>query len=129
MAEELGRRDFSDVPTPKLLDMQLKLNARLEAVCPAPVIREEGQIAEHKALRNALSSVSATYDTHFDENDDDAVTAGAEFLVSMLLTLLRRYEDGEIDERTVRTEIELIAYQERERPRQYGFNQSNVRLS
>ncbi|MGA3199630.1 MAG: helix-turn-helix domain-containing protein [Halobacteriota archaeon] len=41
VTEELGRRDLTNVPTPKLYDLMIKLHACIEKACPASNLGDE----------------------------------------------------------------------------------------
>ena len=41
VTEELERRDLTNVPTPKLYDLMIKLNACIEKACPDPILGDE----------------------------------------------------------------------------------------
>ena len=57
--EERERRDLSDVPTAKLIELELKLSTQLAKEFSAPHIRSERELLENKALRAALESAGA----------------------------------------------------------------------
>jgi hypothetical protein len=54
LKEELEKRDLSDIPTPKLLELVLKYSTRLTADFPAQTIDTEEELVEHKADREAM---------------------------------------------------------------------------
>lgn len=54
--EERERRDLSDVPTAKLIELELKLSTQLAKEFSAPHIHSEQELLERKTLRAALES-------------------------------------------------------------------------
>src|SRR5450756_353515 len=50
VTEELKKRDLSDLPTPKLYDIMVKLHARVEEALPTLTVRDDDEIAELKAV-------------------------------------------------------------------------------
>ncbi|MGZ4848741.1 MAG: hypothetical protein ACXV2D_04495, partial [Halobacteriota archaeon] len=55
LTEELEKRDLSDIPTPKLFELILKLNTSLSAEFPAPRIESDDEILERKLERAELT--------------------------------------------------------------------------
>ncbi|MGZ4852165.1 MAG: hypothetical protein ACXV3D_03120 [Halobacteriota archaeon] len=48
LTDEIERRDLSDIPTPKLFELILKLNTSLSAEFPAPRMESDDEILERK---------------------------------------------------------------------------------
>ncbi|MGZ4908658.1 MAG: hypothetical protein ACXV5F_08425, partial [Halobacteriota archaeon] len=59
LTEELEKRDLSDIPTPKLFELILKLSASLSVEFPAPTIKSDDEIAEQKRERAELARLSS----------------------------------------------------------------------
>lgn len=110
ITEELLRRELTDVQTPKLYDIMVKLDTRIEAMCPAPTLRDDDEIADQQALRGLLAArrrrQSLETMAHSKGNGDGTVRA--DDLVTMQLTTLQRFRAGEMDERAALTEIALV---------------------
>jgi transcriptional regulator with XRE-family HTH domain len=53
ITDELDKRDFSDVPTAKLIELELKTRAELAREFVEPRIRSEQQLRDAKATRTA----------------------------------------------------------------------------
>ena len=110
VTEELLGRDLTNVPTAKLYDVMVKLDARIEAVCPALTLRDDDEIADQQALRELVAArkrrQSPETVAHSQGNGDGSVRA--DDLVTMQLTTLQRFRAGEIDERAAQTEIALV---------------------
>jgi intein-encoded DNA endonuclease-like protein len=56
--EEISKRDFSDIPAEKLLDILLKYETLLRDEIVDPVFRSSGEIAESKEDRELLESLT-----------------------------------------------------------------------
>jgi len=54
LAEELERRDLSDIPTSKLIELTLKLSTSLNAEYPTPHVKSDDEILEQKLERVEL---------------------------------------------------------------------------
>ncbi|MGA2885631.1 MAG: hypothetical protein ABSE80_10810 [Halobacteriota archaeon] len=52
VTEELEKRDLSDIPTPKLVDLALKLDAQLRDATVTPPITDEAGLEARKAARS-----------------------------------------------------------------------------
>ncbi|MGZ4864917.1 MAG: hypothetical protein ACXVIG_05975 [Halobacteriota archaeon] len=59
LIEEMDRRDLSDIPTPKLLELILKLSTSLNVEFPAPRIESDDEIRERKLERTTLEQLSS----------------------------------------------------------------------
>ncbi len=59
LKEELARRDLSDIPTPKLVELVLKMSASLSAEFPPSQIKSKAEISEEKFQRKALAILSS----------------------------------------------------------------------
>jgi len=57
VTEELRKRDLTTVPTSKLFDIMVKLESRVEAMCPAPTLRDDEEIADQQALRGLVAAI------------------------------------------------------------------------
>jgi len=55
VTEELKKRDLSDVQTPKLYDIMVKLHARVEEALPTLTVRDDDEIAELKVLSELVA--------------------------------------------------------------------------
>lgn len=55
--EEVKRRDLSDVPTVKLIELELKLSAKLAAEFSTPNIQSEQELARRRALSETMMSM------------------------------------------------------------------------
>jgi len=110
VTEELRKRDLTTVPTSKLFDIMVKLESRVEAMCPAPTLRDDEEIADQQALRGLVAArrrrQSSETAAHSRGNGDGSVRADE--LVTMQLTTLQRFRAGEIGERAALTEIALV---------------------
>jgi hypothetical protein len=112
VTEELRKRDLTDVPTPKLYDIMIKLHVRVDGARPALTVRDDDEIADQKALRGLVASrrtrkVSETT-AHTRQQGNGDGTVRAEDLVTLQLNTLQRFRAGEIDEHATMTEIALI---------------------
>ncbi|MGZ4931803.1 MAG: hypothetical protein ACXV5P_05870 [Halobacteriota archaeon] len=95
--QELETRDFSDVPTDKLLNVIVKIDAQLEHTCPTPIIRDDEELLRAKKAKEHEFAI-----------DVDSSVIHAPDLVKLPLDVLRRYKAGEISERVAMHEIGLI---------------------
>ncbi len=59
LKEELERRDLSDIPTPKLIELTLEISASLKAEFPAPRIKSDDEIFEQKFERETMKRLSS----------------------------------------------------------------------
>jgi hypothetical protein len=112
VTEELQKRDLTDVPTPKLYDILIKLHARVDGARPALTVRDDDEIADQKALRELVASrrtrkVSETT-AHARQQGNGDGTVRADDLVTLQLSTLQRFRAGEIDEHAATTEIALV---------------------
>ena len=60
VVEELAQRDLSEVPTAKLYDVFIKLDTRLQDICPASIINDETEITTRAMKEIAEKSVTPT---------------------------------------------------------------------
>ena len=58
---ELDKRDFSDIPTAKLVELEMKTRAEFAREFAGPRIRSEQQLENAKADRTKIDSVEAAY--------------------------------------------------------------------
>ena len=58
---ELDKRDFSDIPTAKLVELEMKTRAELAKEFAEPRIRSEQQLQTAKAERSGADSYAAAY--------------------------------------------------------------------
>jgi transposase len=112
VTEELEKRDLSNVPTPKLYDIMIKLHARIEETCPVLVLRDENELADQRGLRDLAALRSArkasARSAQAGRSGNGGATVVADDLVTVQLTILQRFKAGEINERTAMTEVALV---------------------
>ena len=110
VTEELRKRDLTTVPTSKLFDIMVKLESRVEAMCPAPTLRDDEEIAEQQALRGLVAARRRrqSSETAALSRGNGGGSVRADDLVTMQLTTLQRFRAGEIGERAALTEIALV---------------------
>jgi len=111
VTEELKKRDLSDVQTPKLYDIMVKLHARVEEARPRFTWRDDEEIAELKVLSELVASrrrKASEAKTHTGEQDNGDGTVRAEDLVTQQLVTLQRLRTGKIDGRTAANEIATV---------------------
>jgi transposase len=110
--EEIQKRDLSDVPTPKLYDIMIKLDARVDQSRPALTLRDDDDIADQKELRELSASRRARkvleVNTHAGRQGSCNGTVSAEDLVTLQLTTLKRFRAGKIDGHTAANEMGII---------------------
>jgi len=85
VTEELKKRDLSDVPTPKLYDIMVKLHARVEEALPTLTVRDDDEIAELKVLSELVASrrrKASKAKKHIEEQGNGDGTVRAEDLVT-----------------------------------------------
>jgi len=111
--DELKERDLSGVPTPKLVDIALKLDTQLRAEALMPAIVDDAGLAARKAARNLVKSLDRERDTMqslkdgpFEKNGNGKVNGND--LVKLQITILQRYEAGEVDGRTAANEMGMV---------------------
>jgi transcriptional regulator with XRE-family HTH domain len=111
--EELKKRDLSGVPTPKLVDMALKLDTQLRDEDLTPAIVDESGLEARKAVRNVVASLyreqgptQSLEERHEAKNGNGKVKGND--LVKLQVAILQRYEAGEIDGRTAANEMGII---------------------
>ena len=66
---ELDKRDFSDIRTAKLVELEMKTRAELAKVFAEPRIRSEQQLENAKAERSKADSVEAAYARRWHRGD------------------------------------------------------------
>jgi hypothetical protein len=113
VTEELQKRDLADVPTHKLYDIMIKLNARVDGARPTLTLRDDDEIAEQKALRELVTSrrvhnASAVNAHSGGQRGNGDGTVCADDLVTLQLSTMQRFRAGEIDEHAAMTEIALV---------------------
>jgi len=111
VTEALAQRDLSDVSTPKLADLALKLDAHLTDITAAPTITDDAGLAARKADRNLVESLAtphapAQHRSLSGDRGNGHVDADA--LVRLQVHILQRFEAGEIDSTTASREIAII---------------------
>lgn len=111
--EELKKRDLSGVPTPKLVDMALKLDTQLRDEALTPAIVDESGLEARKAVRNLVEALYREHgpmqslkEGHEAKNGNGKVKGND--LVKLQVTILQRYEAGEIDGRTAANEMGMV---------------------
>ena len=57
VTEELQRRDLAGVPTPKLYDIMIKLYARIDEMCQAPILRDNEESEDDEEMRRKNETV------------------------------------------------------------------------
>ncbi|MFZ0926946.1 MAG: hypothetical protein WCE82_10725 [Halobacteriota archaeon] len=110
--EEIQKRDLVSVPTPKLYDIMIKLDTRVEEARNALTLRDNDEIADQKELRELIASrkarkaskVNAPAGRQGSDND----TVDADDLVTLQLTTLQRLRARKIDGHTAANEMALI---------------------
>ena len=111
VTEELAQRDLSDVSTPKLADIALKLDAHLTDITAAPTITDDAGLAARKADRNLVESLvtpraPAQHPSLNGDHGNGHVDADA--LVRLQIRTLQRFEAGEMDSAAASREIAII---------------------
>jgi DNA-binding XRE family transcriptional regulator len=110
--EEIQKRDLSDVPTPKLYDVMIKLDTRVDQSRPALTLHDDDEIADQKELRELIASRRARkaseLNAHAGRQGSGNGTVSAEDLVTLQLTTLQRFRAGKIDGRTAANEMAMI---------------------
>lgn len=111
--EELKERDLSGVPTPKLVDIALKLDVQLRDEALIPAIVDEAGLATRKAARTLVESLDREHspmqslkDGPLNNNGNGKVKG--EDLVKLQVIILQRYEAGEIDGHTAANEMAMV---------------------
>lgn len=113
ITEEIKKRDLSKVSTPKLYDLMIKMDARVEEVRPALTLRDDDEIADQQALRKLVASrrkrlKSLEEGAHAGRNGNGDGTVRADDLVTLQLTTLQRLRAGTIDGRTAANEMATV---------------------
>ncbi len=111
--DELKKRDLSGVPTPKLVDMALKLDTQLRDEALTPAIVDEAGLEARKDVRNLVGSLCREHgpmqslkEGHEAKNGNGKVKGND--LVKLQVTILQRYEAGEVDGRTAANEMGMV---------------------
>jgi len=111
--EEIQMRPLTDVSTPKLYDIRIKLHTRVDRILPAFTLRDDDEIADQKALRKLVASrrnrKASEVKAHAGHGSNGDGTVYADDLVTLQLTTLERFRAGEIDERTAAHEMAMVA--------------------
>ena len=99
--EELEKRDLSDISTPKLVDLALKLDAQLRDAAVMPAITDDAGVEARKAARNLVQSLGrgrgpmqSSTERHAEGGNGRVKAAD---LVELEVKTLQRYEAGDID--------------------------------
>jgi hypothetical protein len=113
VTEELENRDLSDIPTPRLVDLAIKLDTKLREEGPTPTITSEAGLAARKANRQLVRSLGTLHGPMQSLKEGDRVKNGngkvkGEDLVKLQVNVLQRYEAGEINDRTAANEIAIV---------------------
>jgi len=113
VTEELENRDLSDIPTPRLVDLAIKLDTKLREEGPTPTITSEAGLAARKANRQLVRSLGTLHGPMQSLKEGDRVKNGngkvkGEDLVKFQVNVLQRYEAGEINDRTAANEIAIV---------------------
>jgi len=113
VTEELENRDLSDIPTPRLVDLAIKLDTKLREEGPTPTITSEAGLAARKANRQLVRSLGTLHGPMQSLEEGDRVKNGngkvkGEDLVKLQVNVLQRYEAGEINDRTAANEIAIV---------------------
>jgi hypothetical protein len=111
--EELEKRDLSDIPTPKLVDLALKLDTRLRDAAVMPAITDEAGVEARKAARNLVESLGRGQGPMQSSKERHAAKGGngrvdAADLVELEIRTLQRYEAGEIDSIVAEREVAIV---------------------
>ena len=110
--EEIQMRPPTDVSTPKLYDIRIKLHTRVDRILPAFTLRDDDEIADQKALRKLVASrrnqKASEVKAHAGHGSNGDGTVYADDLVTLQLTTLERFRAGEIDERTAAHEMAMV---------------------
>ncbi len=111
--DELEKRDLSDIPPPKLVDLALKLDARLRDAAVMPAITDEAGVEARKAARNLVESLGSGHRPTQSSTERHAATGGnghvnAADLVELEVKTLQRYEAGEIDSVVAEREVAIV---------------------
>lgn len=111
--EEFKIRDLSEVPTPKLVDIFLKLDAQLRDEALMPAIVDEAGLETRKAVRNLVESLNGEHGPMQSSKNGHAAKNGngmvkGEDLVKLQVTILQRYEAGEIAGHTAANEMAMV---------------------
>ncbi len=113
VTEELEKRDLSEIKTPKLVDLALKLDARLREETLTTAIADEAGLEARKAARSLVESLDGRCGQTESLNDRSISKNGngkvkGEDLVKLQVSILQRYEAGEIDGRTAAIEMGMV---------------------
>jgi len=110
--EEIQMRPLTDVSTPKLYVIRIKLHTRVDRILPAFTLRDDDEIADQKALRKLVASrrnrKTSEVKAHAGHGSNGDGTVYADDLVTLQLTTLERFRAGEIDERTAAHEMAMV---------------------
>lgn len=112
VSEEIQKRDLSDVETPKLYDIMIKLDARVDQSRPALTLHDDEEIEDLKALRELIASRRARKASGVNAPDgrqgNGDGTVRAEDLVTLQLSTLHRFRAGKIDGRAAANEMAIV---------------------
>jgi transcriptional regulator len=111
--KELENRDLSTVTTPKLAELAVKLDARLQDAAPASSVPSEAVLAARGTVRHIFDSFDRSTNRNKrlkrgDAKDEDDVQVKAEDLVKFQIAVLKHFDAGDIDERTAVAEIGML---------------------
>lgn len=111
--EELEKRDLSDIKTPQLVDLAIKLDTKLREEVPISTITSEAGLEARKASRQLVHSLGTLHGPMRSVKEGDIAKNGngkvrGEDLVKLQVTVLQRYEAGEIDGRTAANEMGMV---------------------
>jgi hypothetical protein len=110
VTDELARRDLSTLPTWKLYDLLVKLNAQLKAEAPPPIVRSDDEVRRDVAVRKLLERVSAVDDSPRGTTIESGNgKVDADDLIKLQLETYRAYLASEIDEATALRRIGMLA--------------------
>lgn len=111
--DEIEQRDLSTVKTPKLVDLAIKLDSQLQDAAPASSVPSAAALAARTSVRHLIDSLDGS-DSHTQRlKQEDATDKGndqikAVDLVKFQIAVLKRYDAGDIDERTATAEIGML---------------------
>jgi hypothetical protein len=113
VTEELENRDLSTVPTHKLVDLAIKLDSKLQDAAPASSVPSDAALAARGAVRLLINSLDGSHGRTRRLNGEDKTDVGegqikAVDLVKFQIAVLKRYDAGDIDERTATAEIGML---------------------
>jgi hypothetical protein len=109
---ELATRDLSELSTPKLYDLLVKLSAQLKAEVMPPLVRSDDEVQRRLAVRELLDRISAVGDKTRGSGPKVGTGDGevkARDLVNLQLEAYRAYVAGEIDDTTAIRRVGMLA--------------------